>query len=231
MNTIETIPAFIDTFFANVRHKINIDFKTFKLENFKYDITLRRQLGEIKPLPPQFEKDVNKQTLIRSRLHVKMSHNHIVAKYQNQNTQVARIPFPDDPINIIPNKHYKKQELDISFRSDQLYPKAPIYFIDFSKYFSGGMSKEIIGDRYEVDPTSYLHGFVVDFMKGFSNIPEIAFPVFYLNKYSSPQKAKMEIFGLLRYMKNELDLSVKVDLFVYQLNFTEFKDIWEETKA
>lgn len=77
MLTIETLNAFIDTFFDNVQHTINVDFKTFKLENSKYDVKLRKYLGEIKPLPPQFEQKINKSTIIKSKLRVQLTRGFI----------------------------------------------------------------------------------------------------------------------------------------------------------
>lgn len=231
LDSSDTIPHFIDTFLTRLRHKVLLSFKRIRLENYKYDISLQPILGLLQgSTNPNAEQEATAEPEIKSRLIIRLSVNQLSTKFSTSQHHIiaARYPFPEDPYYFTPGKFIQKLNLDVSYESEISYPSTPQYHIDFTKFYGGKLSSDLPLDRFEVDPTSDLHTFVCEYVKGFPNINKIMFPVFFLNQYGNKQVAKMEIFALLRYVRSELDNSMAVELLTYPLNFTTFNEIWED---
>ena len=179
---------------------------------------------------PNLEQEATAEAELKTRLIVRLSINHLSTKFSTSHLHIiaARYPFPENPYYFTPGKFIQKLNLDVSYESEISYPSSPLYHIDFTKFYAGRLSGDLPLDRFEVDPSSDLHTFVCEYVKGFPNINKIMFPVFFLNQYGNKQAAKMEIFALLRYVRSELDNSMAVELLTYPLNFTSFNEIWEE---
>jgi hypothetical protein len=117
----------------------------------------------------------------------------------------------------------------MSLKSELFYPHLPQYYVDFNKFFGGKLTQDIPLERYELDNTSDLYKFITDYLKN-CPYPKISFPVFFFNRQTGTSTGRMEIFGLLRYIKNEVAASVGVELVIYPLNMVEFNEIWEESQ-
>lgn len=223
LDSIEMVPKFVEVFNMKVKHRIMLNLKSIKIETYKYDNTSSKILSDMTK-DNNSEIEMYKEQNLKAKLIIKFSPNQLA----NRANIVSKIPFPEDPLYVNPAKYFSRQELDMTFKSELFYYRYPTYYIDFNKHLSSKLCQDLPYDRFEVEEGCELYNFVCNHFKTHTT-NKVFVPVYFFNKYSNPSLGRMELFGLLRYIKSELDSQIGIDLMIYPINLHEFNEIWEDT--